>query len=209
MSLFNKVKSLLPDVKGVISDAEILLINQREFQISQISPTHALLTIHGVRISYAYRLYINFLDAILSGLRGQQVNVIMAEPSLTIAAYYLWLKHGKDMIQVYAPKGRQKVEVAGRGIFHDLSNQFNLSVVAGEKANLDESRKDFFTFVLGNTKTAIQSSFAIDRYLECRKGVLLLKDYGKVGAFDSREYLEEKRVFPCVTLEGHGYAFKF
>ena len=208
MSLFNKVKALLPDVKGVISDPEILILDRREFQISQISPSHALLTAYGVKISYSYRLYINFLEAVLAGLKGQPINVLLTEPSLTIAAYYLWLRHG-DGVQVYAPKGRQKIEKQEMGIFKEAGEKFNQEVIAGEKAHIENERRGMFTFVLGNTKTAVHSSFAIDRYIEIPKGMLLLKDYGKVAAVDNREYLEENQIFPAVTLEGHGYAFKF
>jgi hypothetical protein len=44
--------------------------------------------------------------------------------------------------------------------------------------------------------------------LEIKYGALLLKDYAKVGAFDERDYLESKLVFPTTLFEGHALAMK-
>ncbi len=209
MSLYLKTKSLLGDVKSVISDEESLLLNRRDFHITQISPVHATMTILGAKLGYPYRVLIAFVDNIVAGLREQQFNIVLSDPSLTLAALQCYLRGGGrgDLVKVYAPKGcgalPERDDLLGE-IIHD----FRANTITTPNAKPDASRREFFTLVLGNTKTADQTIFAADRFLEAEKGVLILKDYTKLDAKDEREYLESKLIFPAMLYEGHAVSFK-
>ena len=110
-------------------------------------------------------------------------------------------------MKVYAPKGcgalPERDDLLGE-IIHD----FRANTITTPNAKPDASRREFFTLVLGNTKTADQTIFAADRFLEAEKGVLILKDYTKLDAKDEREYLESKLIFPAMLYEGHAVSFK-
>jgi hypothetical protein len=209
MTLYKRLKEHLPDTKSVVSDNESLLINRRDYHVSQISPVNAHINFLGLQIGYPYRVLLAFLDQIASGLVKDDFNVIISDPSLTIAGYYSWMRAGGHMGcgRVYAPKGVGKFPQK-TGIEGELLTEFAQSTEANPNSRPNESRRHLFTFVLGNTKKPEQTIFAADRYSEVDKGILILKDYARVDAFDEREYCEGKLIFPAVTFEGHAFALK-
>lgn len=209
MSLYSKVKQYLPDIKGVISDDESLLFNRKDYHFTQISPVNATLDNLGMSIGYPYRVLISFLDQFAANIEFDDFNVVLADPSLAVAAFYVWLRGGGNLTRgkVYAPKGIGKFPETS-SMFAEFINNFSAQTYASPDAKIDESRKNLFTFVLGNTKAANQTIFAADRFSEAKKGILVLKDYSKINAFDEREYLEGKLIFPAVTFEGHAFALK-
>jgi len=209
-SLYKRVQGYLPPQKCVVSDPESLMLNMRDFHINQISPVHATLQALGVNVSYPFRVFLSFLDAFAQGVQGQDFNIILSDPSLGVAAYHTWLRSGgaRDVGRVYAPKGMPKFP-SHRGILDELFSDFQASLDTAPAASPCDHRKEFFTFVLGNTKSSEQTLFAVDRFVGVSRGLLVLKDYAKGDAFDERDYLESKKVFPAVTFEGHAFVIRF
>jgi len=209
MNLYQKVKSQLPEHKTALADGESIILNRRDFHISQISPVHAFLNVIGTKVGYPYRVMLSFIDQVGVGIVKGDFNIILGDPSLSLAALYAWVRSGggAEVGKVYAPKGAAIVP-AQDSFFGELATEYRLAVQDGPDARPPEERRDLFTFVLGNTKKSEQSIFAADRFYEVTNGFLLLKDYARVDAKEEREYLESKGIFPSITYEGHGFCFK-
>jgi len=209
VSLAKHLKAHLPEHKSLISDAEFLLLDRKEYHHSQISPVHANLQMLGMKVGYPYRVLMSFLDQICAGLVRGDFNLVISDPSLTVAGYYCWMRAGggDGKGRVYAPKGLPRMGQQ-RGLAAELLRDFESMAEALPNSKPDEARRELFTIVLGNTKNAAQTIFAVDRFAEAKQGLLVLKDYARVDAADEREYLESKRIFPAVTFEGHAFALK-
>jgi len=207
-SLYNQVKTLLSDdLKGVISDQETILLNRKDYHLSQISPVNATLDLLSINIGYPYRVLISFLDQFASNIKDD-FNIILADPSLTLAAFYVWVRAGGGARgQVYAP--RRVAKIADKNyLIGELLNDFEKNTKSSPNSKPDDLRNNLFTFVIGNSKSSAQTIFAVDRFCDAKKGLLVLKDYSKIESFDEREYLESKLVFPSITFEGHAFCIK-
>ena len=137
--------------------------------------------------------------------------MIVADPSLAIAAFHGWIRAGgaADRGRIYAPKGFPSLP-ASTGIMGDLVNDFYSASETGPAAAPSPERAEhLFTYVLGNTKSANQTAFAVMQFSKIRRGFLLLKDYARTDAFPERELMESYLMFPSVTFEGHGYILRF
>lgn len=208
-TLFTRCKEHLPEHTVALSDEEFLLLNRRDFHISQISPVHPTLSVFAVKVGYPFRVLLSMLDNFAAGLRGQDFNIVLTDPSLALGAYQVWLRAGGSATRgsVIAPKGMPafpKTNGISDEIVKDMAHATNMS----PSAKIADEREDLFTFVLGNTKSSSQTLFAVDRFLPVKRGLLLLKDFGRVGAADEREYLEGKGILPSVTFEGHGFVVR-
>lgn len=208
MSLYKKVKEHIPQTRSVVSEDDFILIDRKDYHLSQVSNVNGLLKALDVNCGYPYRVLLAFLDQFAQNIRGD-FNIIIGEPGLSLAALMVWIRAGGALNRgrIYAPKGCPKFPVKA-GILQDLTQEFEGATVQGAKARPDEGRKDLFTFVLGNTKTAEQTLLAVDHFTECNRGLLMLKDFTKLGNFDEREYLESKRIFPGITFEGHAFVLR-
>jgi hypothetical protein len=209
MTLYSQLKAYIPNCKSVVSDAESLLINRRDFHVSQISAVNANLNFLGVNVGYPYRVLLAFLDQICGALIKDDFNIVLSDPSLAVAAYYCWMRAGGNLARgkVYAPKGIGKFNER-TGLLGELLEEFSSITEAKAISKPVDTRVELFTIVLGNTKKPEQTIFAADRFVEAKSGLLILKDYGRVDAFDEREYLESNGIFPAVTFEGHAFALK-
>jgi hypothetical protein len=209
MSIYKKVKDLLPEHKSVVSDNEFLLLDRKDFHISQISAVNATLMALGTSPGYPFRVFLGLVDQFAAALRGKDFNLIVGDPSLTLAGFQFWMRAGgsAENGKTYAPKGLARFPEAN-DILAELTKNFIALADQRPKSKPGEERLDHFTLVLGNTKAADQTIFAVDRFIEIKYGALLLKDYAKVGAFDERDYLESKLVFPTTLFEGHALAMK-
>lgn len=210
LSLYNQLKESLPkDLKGVISDQETILLNRKDYHLSQISPVNATLDLLSMNIGYPYRVLISFLDQFASNIKTD-FNIILADPSLTLAAFYIWVRAGGGGVKgvVYAPKRVAKLPEKG-SLIGELLKDFEKNTQSNPNSKPDEVRNNLFTFVLGNSKSSAQTIFAADRFFEAKTGLLVLKDYSKVESFDEREYLEGRLIFPSITFEGHAFCLKF
>ena len=205
-SLYHRFKAELGQPKAVVSDAESLLLNRRDFHISQVSAVHATLASFGINISYPFRVFMSFLEGFAVALGGRDFNIFLTDPSLGIAAYHVWLRGGGGggKGRIFAPRGIPKFP-SKSGLLGEFVADFEACVERKPDARPDLERARLFTFVIGNTKTSAQTLFAIDRFLEVETGLLLLKDFARVDASDERDYLEAKRLFPSVTYEGHAF----
>jgi hypothetical protein len=152
---------------------------------------------------------LSFLDQFACGIVKGDFNVIISDPSLTIAGYYCWMRAGGNVAngRVYAPKGIGKFPERS-GILGELLSDFGQATESNPNSRPETDRQTLFTFVLGNTKKPEQTIFAADRFTEVERGILILKDYSRVDAFDEREYCEGKLLFPSVTFEGHAFVLK-
>lgn len=209
VSLYNQLKdSLPPDLKGVISDTETLLLNRKDYHLSQISPVNATLDLLSMNIGYPYRVLISFLDQFAANIKGD-FNIVLADPSLTLAAFYIWVRAGGGISkgEIYAPKRVAKLPEKN-SLMGELLDNFEKNTKSNPNAKPAEARNQLFTFVLGNSKSSAQTIFAADRFFEAKKGLLILKDYSKVDSYDEREYLESKLIFPSITFEGHAFCLK-
>jgi len=209
MTLYNHLKDHLPPAKSVVSDSESLLLNRRDFHISQISAVNAALNFLGINVGYPYRVLLSFLDQMTGSLIKEDFNIMLSDPSLAIAAFYSWVRAGgsKEYGRVYAPKGIGRFPDR-QSLLGELIAEFTNVTEAKPSSKPGADRVKLFTLVLGNTKKPEQTIFAADRFAEASSGLLVLKDYGRVDAFDEREYLESKSIFPAVTFEGHAFALK-
>jgi len=209
VNLLQKLKDHLPESKCAISDDENLLLNRKDYHISQISPVNAMLNFLGVRVSYPYRVLMALLDQMCAGVVKGDFNIVISDPSLTVAGFYCWVRAGGGgaIGQVYAPKGCGKFPVLA-GLLGEFVTDFAEHVHVKADSKPEADRRQLFTIVLGNTKKGEQTVFAADRYAEVERGILVLKDYARVDGFDEREYLESKGIFPAVTFEGHAFAIK-
>jgi hypothetical protein len=209
MTLYKRLKEHLPEAKSVISDDEFLILNRKDYHLSQVSGPHALLLALAANCGYPYRVLLSFLDQFAKNCPTDDFNIVIADPGLALAAYSVWIQAGgsEDRGTVYAPKGTPKFP-EGHDLVGELTRSYNSKCVLGSKAKPPPERLDYFTFVLGNTKSPEQTLFAVDRYAEVSQGLLVLKDYAKTDAADEREYLEGKRIFPSITFEGHAFDLK-
>jgi hypothetical protein len=208
-SLYNQVKTLLSDdLKGVISDQETILLNRKDYHLSQISPVNATLDLLNINIGYPYRVLISFLDQFASNIKDD-FNIVLADPSLTLAAFYVWVRAGGGGTkgQVYAPRRVAKIAEKNH-LIGELLDDFLKNTKSNPNSKPDDLRNNLFTFVIGNSKSSAQTIFAADRFCDAKKGLLVLKDYSKVDSFDEREYLEGKLIFPSITFEGHAFCLK-
>lgn len=209
MSIYSKLKDHLPEMKSVISDDEFLLLHRRDFHMTQISAVHASMGSIGAKLGYPYRVLMGLMDSIVAGLRDTKMNIILADPTLTLAAYQCWLRAGGggDRVITYAPRGLATMPKS-TALIQELIDDFVATTNLDPAGKPLEERKGLFTLVIGNTKQSEQTLFAVDRFVEAERGMLVLKDYARVDACDEREYLESKQVFPTITFEGHALAFK-
>jgi hypothetical protein len=209
MSLYTKLKPYLPEAKNIISDNECLLLNRRDFHISQISSVNATLRCLGINVGYPYRVLMSFLEQISCGLIRSDFNIIISDPSMAVAGFYCWMRSGgsNTVGEVYAPKGLGKFPPVS-GLLGEMLGEFEGKVKKDAASRPEGERRKIYTLVLGNTKNSSQTIFAADRYAEIDVGCLVLKDYGRIDAADEREYLESKLIFPSVTFEGHAFSLK-
>lgn len=209
MTLYSKLKPHLPPAQAFISDEESLLLNRRDYHVSQISSVNAVLNCLGTNVGYPYRVLLAFLDQFSGGMAKADFNIVLSDPSLTVAALIVWIRAGggDGRGKVYAPKGVGRMAPVS-SLLGEMLADFAAHCDTRPDSRPPGDRLSLFTFVLGNTKTSAQTIFAADRYAEVPKGLLILKDYARVGAFDERDYVEGKQIFPAVTFEGHAFALK-
>ncbi len=209
MTLYHKVKSHLQPVKAAISDDELLVLNRKDYHQSQISGLNAWINELGIKIGYPYRLLLSLVDQIAAGCVSDDFNIILSDPSLTVAALYAWIRAGGSTSRgrIYAPNGIAKLGLK-ESLVGELLQEFERQIDTRPDSRPDDVRIDYFTFVIGNTKNSSQTTFAVDRFCEIKSGFLILKDYARIDAADEREYMESRRVFPSITLEGHAYVLK-
>jgi hypothetical protein len=209
-SLYKQLKEYLPKVASVISDEDTLLLNRRDYHLSQVSSVNATLQQLGISCGYPYRVLLSLLDQFAAALTEKDFNIVLAEPALTLAAFITFVRAGgnEENGHIYAPKGIAKFPEQS-GLMFEICNDFISRTNQAPDAKPLNDRIDMFTFVIGTAKTAEQTIFAVDRYVESTKGILILKDYTKIDSADEREYLESKRIYPCMTFEGHALAMKF
>lgn len=211
MTLFKRLKDHLGEVKSVVSDDEFILLNRQDFHLTQISPVNAFIKELNIRVGYPYRVLLSFLDQFCVGISQDDFNIMVADPSLTMAAFYAWVRSGGELHKfgkVYAPLGIAKI-IAGdaKGLQAELLQEF-IGCISKDSAQIPLDRRNRFTFILGNTRSSEQTHFAVDRYLEVQRGLLILKDYTKIDSFNERDYLESKLLFPSYTFEGHAFCLK-
>ena len=209
-SLYKQLKEHLPKVNSVISDEDTLLINRRDYHLSQVSPVNAILMQLGISCGYPYRVLLSLVDQFASALSEDDFNIVLAEPALTLAAFVAFVRAGgsERFGRIYAPKGIAAFPEQ-QGLMLEMCSDFKMKSNVAPNATPPEDRKILFTFVIGTAKTSEQTIFAVDRFSEAKKGMLILKDYTKVGSADEREYLESKRIYPSMTFEGHALALRF
>ena len=206
-SLYKQLKEHLPKNQVVLSDKEFILINRKDYNINQLAPVQAILESINVSVGYPFRVLLSFIDSLATASEVNNFNIILSDPSLTVAAYVAWVRCGgnKNKGKVFAPKGIPEFPTQ-KGIVGELIKDFQTNTDTNPKI---EFNKEIFTFVFGNTKTASQTAFAATNFKDVKKGVLILKDFAKTDAAQEREYLEELMLFPAVTFEGHGFVIRF
>jgi hypothetical protein len=163
----------------------------------------------GTKLGYPYRVLLALIDQIASSIGDSKINIILSDPSLTLAAYQAWLRGGGEAgsVVTYAPKGLASLP-QHHGLMGELVRDFQRSVNSSPNGKPEAERINCFTLVIGNTKSSDQTLFAADRFIAAQRGALVLKDYARTDSFDERDYLESKRIFPAITFEGHALAFK-
>jgi hypothetical protein len=163
-----------------------------------------------IQASYSYRLYMSLLDMFAGNLSGDQpYRILAADPSLILAAFYVWIRSGANtqLSRVFAPRGVIELKTNSK-IIISLWEKFSKMIDKRASVPKGELDVDEFIFVLGSTKKADQTIYAADKFNEVRRGVLALKDFSKTSNFHERAYLENHKIFVSVTLEGNAYAIR-
>ena len=206
-SLYKELKEHLPKNSVAISDKEFILLNRKDYNINQLAPVQAILESIDVAVGYPFRVLLAFVDSLATASKINEFNIILSDPSMAVAAYVAWVRCGGngEKGKVYAPKGMPNFP-SKIGIVNEMLNDFMKQINTNPKVEFD---KEIFTFVIGNTKNASQTSFAATSFKDVKKGVLTLKDFARTDAFQEREYLEELMLFPTVTFEGHAYIIRY
>ncbi len=206
-SLYKQLKEHIPKNSVVLSDKEFILLNRKDYNINQLAPVQAILESIGVSVGYPFRVLLAFIDSLATASKINEFNIILSDPSMAVAAYVAWIRCGGNAEKgnVHAPKGIPNFPNQ-IGIVGEMITDFRKKI---NKSPNVEFNKEIFTFVIGNTKTASQTAFAATNFKDVKKGVLILKDYARIDAFQEREYLEELMLFPTVTFEGHGYIIRY
>lgn len=203
MTLYTKVKDLLPEHKSVISDNELLVLDRRDFHITQISPVNAFIKDTGSKVGYPYRLYLSLVDQFISAGDVTRT-IVVCDPSLSLAAFYAYIRAGgTERTRIAFPKGAAKIPKF-ESIYADTAARF----MASAKNSVGEVDDGTFLMVLATPKTPADTVYAAELFQKCKTGCILYKDYSKVGLSDERELLEKKGIFLHVGLEGHGLALK-
>lgn len=207
--LYSLVKDHLPKSKAYVSDDEILVLNRHDFILNEVSPVNSILKLAGIKIGYAYTLYLGHLDMFAYGLKtDQKIKILITDPSLWIAGFYIWIRAGanKENITVYAPRGLSVYEPKSAFI-KEMWDGFVGCLDTSPQVENVGNKKDFW-FILGHTTAAEKTMYAADKFSAVAQGVLALKDYARVNHFHERAYLEGKRIFMSVSLEGNAFAVK-
>jgi hypothetical protein len=209
-NLYTVVKDRVQGIKSVIADDQLLVLNRKDFLFTQISPINGYLQVLGARTTYAFRLYLNMLELVSTAVpKESPVTIYVSDDSLTLAAFYLWIRLGASRSGsiIISPRGIAKIEPKSK-LTADFADSFYSNLSSTEKTSDLLDCDGAFVFVLGNSKTTEQSVHAADSFAQVKKGFLAVKDFSKVGNFDEREYFESRGIFLTVSLEGHGYNLK-
>lgn len=209
-ALYTRFKDQMPEVKTYVSDPEILVLNRHDFVLNEVSPVNSFLSMSSIQASYSYRLYMSLLDMFAGNLNGdQRYRILAADPSLILAAFYVWIRSGANtqLSRVFAPRGVIELKTNSK-IIMSLWEKFSEMIDKRTSVPKEELDVDEFIFVLGSTKKADQTIYAADKFNEVRRGVLALKDFSKISNFHERAYLENHKIFVSVTLEGNAYAIR-
>lgn len=213
VNLYNKVKDHLPDLKGVISDESFIMTGRKEYQLSQVSPSFPILEALGARISYTFRTYIALLDQFAASLNpthiGADFNLFLSDPAMTVPGLIAYLRAGGSETKgaIFAPRGIAKLPRSD-GLLGEMILEFNSKVNSRPDATIEHSRRQAFSFILGNSKQSTQMVLAARTFASASCGVMLIKDYASLQSPDEREFLESQRIFPGITLDGHAIAIK-
>ena len=203
MTLYTRVKEHLPPHKSVIADNELLVLDRRDFHITQISPVNAFIKDTGSKVGYPYRLYLSLVDQFVSATKGP-ITIAVCDPSLSLAALYAYVRaSGPGRTRVAFPKGAAKIPNFS-SIYGEVATEF----MAQAKNTIGEVEAERFLMVLATAKSSADTVYAAEVFQTCARGCLLYKDYAAVGANDEREYLEKRGIFLHVGLEGHAMAVR-
>ena len=209
MTLYRTLNDHLPPHKTALSDSEFLILDRKDFHLSQISPVQPFVAKLGGKLGYPFRVMLSFLDQFSTGLQGKDFNIVLIDPKLVLAAYYIFMRSGgcKSKGKLYAPNKIAQMPDLG-GIFGEIFSDMMSTIDIQPRRTLDVSRQTLFTYVITGAKEAKDVVMAADIYENTERGLLFIKDYAKVTSVDEREYLDSKGLFPSVTFEGHGFCLK-
>lgn len=209
MTLYRDLKDQLPPHKTALSDAEFILLDRKDFHLSQISPVQPFVAKLGGKLGYPFRVMLSFLDQFCMGLKGADFNIVLIDPKLILAAYYIFLRSGGDATKgrLFAPNKVAQMPKLD-GIFGEIYTDMWRGIDVQPRRALPQERATTFTYVITGAKDAKDIVMAADIFENTQRGLLLIKDYAKVTSVDERDYLDSKGLFPSVTFEGHGFCLK-
>jgi hypothetical protein len=206
--LYDAFKDRLKDAKGVISDNEMLLLNRRDFLFSETSTTAAFLRMFGAEnVTYEMYAIIDFLHASLCKIRPPtkvrifQLSQSMTLPSLAVSALVGDLA---GEIRAHAPRGLQKIGCKDE-FAKALANRFEAQLNSGlHMADLGQD-DDTVDILFCNASNEAEVSSALKSFERVKRGMILIKGYGKANAPNCGEIILESRLNVHCSLAGFGY----
>ncbi|MRD55520.1 hypothetical protein GH816_03060 [Betaproteobacteria bacterium LSUCC0115] len=211
MTLYNKVKELLPKHKGAIADETFLLLDVKDYHLTQISTVHQLLLASNTKMSYRDRTYLAQFENYAKLIKTDGVNIVLADNSQTYSAFYFWLflkQSQRDSTFIYAPRGFSEIIFKLR-VLKDLYDDFVTHILQGPGVfpNKDDIEKNM-SFVIGSADKMTHTRFAADLFVKVKSGILAMPGWARTENNDERDYLEANGIWPVVTFEGHAFAVK-
>lgn len=209
MKIYDLIKDRLKDPQGVISDNEIFALNRRDFLYSETSVTRAFLSMFNAeRVSYEMYAIIDFLHASLCKLdKDSEINVFQLSNSMTLPALAVsvFLGDGVRNIAIAAPRGGQKVkpkDELAKQLLGRFERQIQSKLTMSDLGSVPENRVQILICNASNEAEVISGIKAFEKV---RRGILLIKGYGRHGAPNCGEVMLEARLNIHSTVSGFGF----
>lgn len=207
MKLFDLVKDRLRKPNGVISDAEMCVLNRRDFIYSETSAALAFLKMfRAEHVTYEMASMIDFLHTYLSGINDKdEIVVHQLSQSMTLPSLAVSVLAGDDIdtLKIYAPRGVQKLQAVDE-FSNELIRNYERKIIhelMSEQVCKESKRVDIF---LCNSSSEADVYSGINSFVKAKSGLLLIKGYGRVNAPNCGEILLENRLNLHCSLAGFG-----
>lgn len=208
MKLYDLVKDRLKDPQGVISDNEMVVLNRRDFLYSETSAASAFLRLFNAeRVTYEMYSIIDFVHATVCKVRPPtEVRIYQLSQSMTLPSLAASVLVGDlaSNVRIYAPRGVQGIQATdpfAQTLARRFESQLN-SGLAMADLGLGEDAVDI---LFCNASNEAEVSSGLKSFERVRRGVILIKGYGRAKAPNCGEIILSARLNVHCSLAGFGF----